>query len=225
MYYNGLPCVTAAEMRAIDSLSINEFNIPVSALMENAGRALAVKLIVREASGEPVTIICGRGSNGGDGLVCLRYLQHAGYKARAFIMPPGPNGYGELVDKNIESARAAGCHLELFSEEMVETVVPKGVVLDCLLGTGASGVPAGLVASAIGLINRFCGNIYAADIPTGLDADTGIAAGVCVTARETFCIGLPKTGLVTEAGRRFAGVVTVLDIGFSQSAVDRVLCP
>lgn len=208
-------------MRAIDALAIAEYRIPASILMEHAGCALAQALMLRDTRAL-FTIFCGPGNNGGDGLVCLRHLHTVGRKARAFILPPGPNGYGELVRANLEHAKRAHCAVEEMAEETLLALKPEGVALDCLLGTGSAGGPRGLLALAVEVFNKF-EKRYAADIPTGLNADTGAAAGVCVNAQETFCLGLPKTGLVAEAARPFTGAVSVLDIGFPREAIARVL--
>jgi NAD(P)H-hydrate epimerase len=88
------------------------------------------------------------------------------------------------------------------------------LILDGLLGTGSNGKPAGVMVKIIEAMVR-CGKpVVAIDLPSGLDPDTGVAAGACVPAVLTLTLGLPKIGLVASQARRYVGELKVLDIGF-----------
>ncbi|MFA6584768.1 MAG: NAD(P)H-hydrate epimerase [Elusimicrobiaceae bacterium] len=224
VFYNGLPSVTAAEMRRIDRTAMEERGIPAALLMENAGRLTAFELGKREQPGSAFAILCGKGNNGGDGLVCARYLAAEKFAVKVFIVPSAK--YNGLVEANLLRLREAGVCAEPLSPEnfgIIAAALKNGAGVDCLLGTGTLGKPQGVYADAITLLNENSRKIYAVDIPSGLNPDDGTAEGVCVTADETFTLGLAKTGLINNAGKAHAGLVTVLDIGFPRDVIASVL--
>ena len=113
--FDGLPVVTAEKMRYLDKKASQEYGIAAYDLMENAGRAVAAAALEfaaadlgKQAAGLTVAVCCGKGNNGGDGLVAARYLKQAGAAVKVFILEPKETGYGELVVKNLEAAKAAG---------------------------------------------------------------------------------------------------------------------
>ncbi|MEE8424909.1 MAG: NAD(P)H-hydrate epimerase [Elusimicrobiota bacterium] len=227
--YDGYPVVTPAQMIEIDRRAIKEFNIPALELMENAGRAVAeeaAKLI--EAGGaklpeSSIAVCCGRGNNGGDGLVAARHLKEKGAEAFVFLMPPKRDGkYSEEVQKNLVRANEAGVSVHQVSEELVELDIrlrSSAVILDALLGTGSSGKPAGLVHKMIQRMNKAGVPIIAVDVPSGLHPETGYHSGVVVTAALTCTLGLPKCGLLPAPAKRFVGELKVLDIGFPKELI------
>ncbi len=230
--YEGYPVVTPAQMVEIDRRAIKEFNIPALELMENAGRAVAEETAKLVAAGGTalkdslITICCGRGNNGGDGLVVARHLKEKGAEVIAFLMPPKRDGkYSEEVRKNLARANEAGVSVHQVSEELVELDVrlrSSAAILDALLGTGSSGKPAGLVHKMIQRMNKAGKPIVAVDVPSGLHPDTGYHSGVVVTAALTCTLGLPKRGLLAAPAKRFVGELKVLDIGFPKELIEGV---
>lgn len=220
--WEGLAVVTAERMREVDRLAVERHGIPALTLMENAGRLVAAEtaaLVGAERLKESlVTVCCGRGNNGGDGLVAARYLKEAGAEVMAFLAPPKRDArYSPEVQENLRRAAAAGVSVHQASEELVELDVrlrSSAVVVDALLGTGASGKPAGPVHKMIQSINKAGKPVVAVDIPSGLHPDTGYHSGVVVQATLTLALGLPKKGLLAVHARRFVGTLKVLDIGF-----------
>jgi NAD(P)H-hydrate epimerase len=213
--------LTRAEVREIDRRAIAEFGLPGVVLMENAGRnaaELAARLWPRARH---VAVACGRGNNAGDGFVVARHLELLGRAARLLLAadPAGLTGDAlvnftvartagiPIVD--LSAAGAAGWHAELASSDLV---------VDALLGTGATGAPRGGIATAIAAIEARQSTppgipVFAVDVPSGLDCDSGTAAGGCVRADATGSFVAPKAGFNASGAAAFTGVVHVLDIG------------
>ncbi|HAM35496.1 MAG TPA: NAD(P)H-hydrate epimerase [Elusimicrobia bacterium] len=225
--YQGLPLVTAQRMREIDGLSTQKYGLKVIDLMENAGRAVAAQTVVflstlgLELKASHVAACCGRGANGGDGLVAARLLKQGGAEVEVFICSPKkeagqPGEYPEPVRVNLERAKALGIAVNLAEDEaaLQQGLGRADVVLDGLLGTGSSGKPAGSVHKVIQAITRSKKPVVAIDLPSGIHPDTGYHSGVYVTAALTLTLGLPKRGLVTPHARKYVGELKVLDIGF-----------
>ena len=223
--YAGLPVVTPERMAELDRRAIQEFGIPSLDLMENAGRLIAQEADrYLEAHGNEslqdvmITVCCGRGNNGGDGLVVARHLKQKGAEVMVFISPPKRDGkYTHEVKTNLTRAAEAGVSVHEVSEELIELDVrlrSSAMIVDALLGTGASGKPAGYAHKMIQRITRAGKPVLAVDIPSGLSAETGHHSGVIITAVLTCTLGLPKRGLLAGPAQRFVGELKVLDIGY-----------
>ena len=221
--WEGLPVATAAAMRALDFDATARFGIPAAELMENAGRVVAAETIVflkarGVAIGDArVVVVCGRGANGGDGLVAARHLQVAGASVLAVLCPPKKDGaYPELVRVNQEAAVKAGVEVRAAGPEagLADALSKCDVVLDALLGTGSTGKPAGAIHHAVQEIARSKKPVVAVDLPTGLHPDTGYHSGAYVTADLTLALGLAKRGLLAPHAKPFVGALKVLDVGY-----------
>lgn len=225
--WEGLPVVDAAGMRALDSAATEKHGIKALDLMENAGRAVAAQAesFLRERGTPPgsarVVVCCGRGANGGDGLVAARFLREAGASVSAFLCPPKKDGaeggrYPELVRMNLVKATAAGVTTREAGplSGLAEALAECDLVLDALLGTGATGKPAGAIHHMIQEITKSKKPVIAVDIPSGLHPDTGYHSGVFITADMTLTLGLAKRGLLAPHAQKSVGVLKVLDIGY-----------
>ncbi|MFM8285041.1 MAG: NAD(P)H-hydrate epimerase [Planctomycetaceae bacterium] len=211
--------LSCAQVREFDRRAIDDHAIPGIVLMENAGRAAA--LLAHDAFGAgPVAVVCGSGNNGGDGLVIARHLQNLGHEVRVLVAAAAERFGGDAAC-NLEVVRRAGIPLHFMPDGTPEAwrLALEGVVwvVDALLGTGAEGAPRGAVATAIEAINaasrRASTAVFAVDVPSGLDADTGVAAGPCIEAHATGTFVAFKPGLVVPEAEAFTGSVHVLDIG------------
>lgn len=160
-------------------------------------------------------ILVGKGNNGGDGLVAARHLMNSGVRATLlYASPPGQlTGEAEVQYKIAEALRLPSF---VFGQEPIDYSRYTGIV-DALLGTGSSGAPRGSYAKLIEKANASGLPIISADIPSGLDADTGEVYEPCVQARMTVCLAFLKAGLTQYPGAGAAGNVIVRDIGIPRS--------
>lgn len=219
------PVATTAQMRDCDRITIEEFGLPGVVLMESASRAVATKareLLGGEAKGRRVTIICGKGNNGGDGLAVARHLRGWGAEVAVFLagridaLQDDPQLNAQLLLKcGVTISEVTG------SMEIPPFAWDCDLVVDALLGTGFSGPVGGLYADLIDAVSRARKPVLAVDIPSGVNGDSGQVAGAAVKARATVTFGLLKPGLLIPPGRDLAGVVEVADIGIPSSVVER----
>ena len=213
---------TARQMAAIDRETIAG-GIPAERLMERAGQAMTeVLLDFMAAAGsggenQGVLIICGKGNNGGDGLVIARLMAQQQYTVTVILL----DGPGELSTEALLNfdrlpgsvtvvIPAAASWPETFAELAEET----SVVVDAIFGTGAKPPLRGPFVDLIRAINDAGLPCLAVDIPSGVSGDDGRVDPVAVAADVTVTVGLPKLGLLLAPGRDFTGDIEVVDIGF-----------
>lgn len=204
--------VTRAEMREIDRRAVEERGIPADVLMENAGRAIADVVSERVSPACPVVAVCGRGSNGGDGFVAARLLAERGFEVEVL---PLEDGY----DAASPAGRAAKKAFEHEGVEFVGRLKKRAMacVIDAIFGTGLSRDVTGRERDLIREINALDRDYFpviAADIPSGLDADTGLPQGIAIKASATVTMGWPKLGFQQPGAHAWLGEIIVADIGF-----------
>jgi NAD(P)H-hydrate epimerase len=219
------PVVTAAEMRALDAATIHEIGLPGVVLMETAGRAVAAAAARAHAErGGPVAVVCGPGNNGGDGFVCARVLAERGIDATAYLLGAAAHVKGDARAHLDALIKSGGVVHELVDagalDEHAPAIARARVIVDALFGTGLARALDGAAASLVGAINESGAFVVAADLPSGLDADTGRALGACVRADVTVTLGLAKIGIASAPGFARAGAVEVADIGIPRRLVD-----
>lgn len=210
--------VSSEEMRLLEHQVIAG-GICADILMENAGRLIAQQILNTydlKEDGQPVTIVCGAGNNGGDGLVTARYLMEHKIPAVCFIVPPSSGQYKELVLKNIK--RAFVCHTSVKEisdiKEACKTIAQAPLVIDALLGLGANKThkPNPLYEQLCACINEN-GKTISIDGPTGIDMDDGLPyTANPVKAKETYTLGRIKKGLLEQASKPYVGKLVLLDI-------------
>jgi NAD(P)H-hydrate epimerase len=216
--------VNSYEMRNIDKITIQEVGIPGIVLMERAGLTIvdtAIKFL-EEKNGNKIIIFCGKGNNGGDGLVTARELHNKGYKVNVYIFA-GRDEIGGDALTNLKTAENMGVNIEyVVSDNWFDNVSLQGdVIIDALLGTGISGKVYGIIGRAIDLINNFNIPVISVDVPSGLNSDTGQYDGSCIRAIKTVTMGLKKKGLVVSPGREMAGDIVVADIGIPKEVINK----
>ncbi len=222
--------VESALMRELDKRCI-ESGTPGTVLMERAGFgvAMAVRRLAETMSGirTPVTLVAGRGNNGGDAFVVARVLASYGFPVKVLRT-------SELSDKRGDAAamlvlmRKCGLDAELrtdaedWDNDSAEMQPFGGIVVDAVLGTGVTGAARGVAAAAIRWINRVSKRqrVVSVDLPSGMNADTGEAPGDTVRADLTVCMALPKVGLRSDAAVDFRGRVEIVDIGVTADDSD-----
>ncbi|UCG37851.1 MAG: NAD(P)H-hydrate epimerase, partial [bacterium] len=222
--------VTPAQMREIDRRTIYEIGIPSLVLMENAGVALADETESRAGEGRlRVTVMCGPGNNGGDGMVAARHLAERGHEVVVFLTVPRASFSGD-AKVQLRTVTRLGLDISVLSsqasfERALRRVSNSDVAVDALFGTGLARALEGPWAQCVSIINSCPGLVLAADVPSGLDAEKGHTLGDCVTADVTVTFGLAKTGLLLHPGAQYAGEVVVADIGIPASVVEAMDLP
>jgi NAD(P)H-hydrate epimerase len=204
------PLPDAAAMRSTDEWAIEKKGIPSLELMERAGEGLARVVAERVPAGR-IAVVCGKGNNGGDGLVAARLLRQAGRDVEVLL----------LWDAQwlSDDARAMLAKLPGGAETYDATRLEKAHgLVDALLGTGSTGAPKDPVAGAIEALGAARANVVAADVPSGVDASTGEVAGAAVRAVATATFHRAKPGLWIAPGKAHAGAVCVIDIGIPAGA-------
>jgi ADP-dependent NAD(P)H-hydrate dehydratase / NAD(P)H-hydrate epimerase len=208
------PLYDAAGMRAADSWAIEEQGIPSLELMETAGEAVAEA--VREAAvAGPVRVVCGKGNNGGDGLVAARHLAGTGYEVEVLLLWPADE---VSADASANLERFEGTVREVAADDLQGALAGSGAVVDAIFGTGFSGAPRAPADAAIEAINRAEPPVVAADIASGVDASSGEAEGTAVAADVTVSFHAAKLGHWIFPGKANAGEVRVADIGIPTDA-------
>lgn len=215
--------VTVDQMRELDRRTIAEA-VPGAELMERAGVGVAagVRELADEATlrAEAVVLVAGKGNNGGDAFVAARHLVGEGREVTVLLVAP-PDAYHGDAREHLQGMTAtegiAWRHVEegAWDEEVRRFRSRRVVVVDAVLGTGVQGAARGAAAVAIDAINALgtANRVVAVDIPSGMNADTGEAEGVVVTADLTVTMALPKRGLVESCAVPYVGNVVVVDIG------------
>lgn len=200
------PLPDAERMRATDAWAIEQRGVPSLDLMERAGAGLA-RLTGELAPEGAVAVVCGKGNNGGDGLVAARLLRDNGRDVRVLLTGAAEDLRGDAA-VNLE--RLPGDAPEPFA---AGALVGAAAIVDALLGTGFAGEPREPIRGAIEAINATDAVVVAADVPSGVDASTGVVAGAAVRARATATFHAAKPGLWITPGKTHAGEVRVIEIG------------
>ena len=219
--------LSRAEVRAVDATAISEFLLPGIVLMENAGRGAADWLCELGIAG-PVVVCAGRGNNGGDGFVIARHLELRGV-AVEIVFCGDPQGLQGDAAINHQVVLRSGIPLRYWSGEAAADLADlfhrADWIVDALLGTGAVGPAREPIAGLIGSINRSGRRVFAVDLPSGLDCDTGVPVGACIRASATATFVAPKRGFDLPGAADWTGQVRVIDIGIPRRLRDRVLRP
>ncbi len=199
-----LPLLTAAEMREWDERAIRELGIPERLLMESAGRSAAAVLDELHPRGR-IAVAVGKGNNGGDALVVLRTLRAWG---RSVVAVPQD-------EAAIRTELLHGWEIAVATaEEADEAFAGADLVVDGLLGTGATGAPRGGALTLIRAIREAGRPVIALDGPSGVDLTTGQVAGEVISATATVTFGAPKRGHLLDPGREHTGRLLVVEVGF-----------
>jgi len=202
------PLPDAERMRAIDRWAIEERGVPSLDLMERAGAGVA-RAVERLVPDGPVAVFCGTGNNGGDGLVLARLLREAG-RTVTVVCAGDPAKLSGDARANLQRLPGAA---PIDLADASDALAHAGAVVDALLGTGFAGEPRGAVGEAIAALERCPAPVVSVDVPSGVDASTGVVTGLAARARMTVTFHAPKPGLWIHPGKAHAGEVEVLDIG------------
>ena len=228
------PVLSRAQMRAYDLFAVESCHVPGVVLMENAGRGAAdvIERILADmgASGAPcaarVVVVCGQGNNGGDGFVVARHLLSRGFDVSCFLTGPSEKVTGDARINHDAYIDLGGPCVELAVGADLTSLENQArgaaITVDALFGTGLARPIEGHLAEVVAIINRAGAHRVSLDIPSGLDADTGMPLGSAVRANDTVTFGCLKLGLLTPDGARLAGRVHLVDLGVPAIVLDKV---
>jgi NAD(P)H-hydrate epimerase len=214
------PLPDAQQMREIDRWAIEERGTPSLDLMERAGEGVAVAL-ERLCPDGSVVVVCGKGNNGGDGLVAARLLRARGRDVSVLLAAGASELRGDARENLVRLGGTAPIETGAdgrLGDDAQAALDDAAAVIDSLLGTGFAGSPEGVVHAAIEAIGRAAATVISVDVPSGVDASSGVVAGAAVRAHRTVTFHSGKPGLYVMPGKEHAGEVEVLDIGIPRGA-------
>jgi NAD(P)H-hydrate epimerase len=208
---------TADQIREIDRISIEEYGIPQSVLMYNAGYESAKYIIDNFLPLKKVIVFSGTGNNGGDGFVTAYILKNSGILCDIVLcsdskkLTESSKLYHDLCVKS-----------EVSIMENSELIDFSGydLIIDAISGTGFTGTPRNEIAETIRLINNSGIKIVSLDIPGGMSSDGKAVEAECIHAHTTVTMGIPKISLVTYPNKKFCGKIHIADIGFPKKLTE-----
>ena len=197
----GTPLYDGAGLRAVEADAARRLGDPF-ALMARAGQAAWRELLARWPDAQRIVVVCGPGNNGGDGYELCRYAHQAGRDARVLRID-AHRPRSELAQRACDAYREAGGRIKAFSDGFGKAEL----VVDALFGIGLSRPLDDASEALIEAINASGLPVFSLDVPSGVDADRGSAAGVAVRATHTLQFIAPHAGLVTGAASGLAGTL------------------
>jgi ADP-dependent NAD(P)H-hydrate dehydratase / NAD(P)H-hydrate epimerase len=215
-----IPILTPEESAALDRES-EARGVTTERLMENAGRAVAraATLLAGGTYGRRAVVVCGKGNNGGDGLVAARHLAREGMGAAVLLLADPSELRGPTAAGFRRHVDAGGRWRRATRDGLARELGRADIVIDAIFGTGFRGRPEGEHAAAIDAVNGADLPVVAVDIPSGVDGSSGTVRGSAVDATVTVTFGALKPGLVFHPGATRAGLVSLADIGFPPDLV------
>jgi len=219
--------VTAAQMKELDRRTTVEAKVPGATLMERAGSGVVAAMgqAAGSLAGKTVTVLCGKGNNGGDGFVVARLLRKQRAKAHVLLLarPDDLSGDAKTMYRRFLSIAGSKAVSSTPSTNAIRAALAQSdMIVDALLGTGLSASVSAPYRAAIEAINEASVPVVAVDLPSGIHADTGAVMGAAVRADMTVTFGLPKLGLYAGAGLEHAGRIEVVDIGIPPAFVENI---
>jgi len=213
-----IPSVAEAEMREVDRIAVEEVNLSILQMMENAGRSLANFIIkqLKDLDSSKVLIFAGSGGNGGGGICAVRHLQNHGIDA-SYIISQDPKSLLGAAKTQYLILKNSGFS-PIMKEDLPNMISESDIIIDALIGYSLKGDPKGISKVFIDMINRSEKYVIALDIPSGIDASTGDEKNPFVRADETLTLALPKTGLRNPN----SGDLYLADIGIPNSVYSKL---
>ena len=207
-----IPSVTAAQMREVDRVVVEEFGISLLQMMENAGRGLALltRIHLSGLRRRRVVVLAGRGGNGGGGMAAARRLAIWGAEVAVVVAHPVTD-LAEAPSRQLAALRAMGLPIHP-AAEAPSALRDADLILDGLLGYSLKGPPREPEAGLIRTANSSGAPIIALDLPSGLDPDLGTPHEPTIRAARTVTLALPKVGLLRSEAADWVGEFWLADI-------------
>ena len=215
-----VPMVTAGQMAEVDRSAVEEYGVTLLQMMEQAGSHLA-DVVRLEVGGDlqdrRIVVAVGPGNNGGGGLAAARHLANRGAIVQVVLARPALR-MSEAARHQLATLIAMEIHCcvatyDLSDDDLEDVLASADIVVDAVLGYRIHDAPRGEPERLIGFIVRAGRPVVSLDLPSGVDPDTGEAAGIAITATATLTLALPKPGLFRGEGAARAGRVYLGDIG------------
>jgi len=217
---------TAEQMQELDRKTIENYRIPGTVLMENAGRGATevISSFFPDLQRRKVAIFAGKGNNGGDGFVMGRCLLNRRVPVKIFLLAD-PNALRGDAEVNFQAFKRMKGEITPVPSSLEFQKVKKDLerfdlVIDGIFGTGLDAEVRGYYREVINYLNGLQKPIVSIDIPSGLDANTGQPLGTAIRATLTITFGLPKVGHLISPGIDYVGQLNVIDIGIPRILIE-----
>jgi NAD(P)H-hydrate epimerase len=234
MGLKSMKIVTPTQMSLIDQKTIEKAGIPSLILMENGAHS-TVDLIIQNygnVNGLTITVIAGRGNNGGDAFAVARHLYNKGAKVRVFMAGRAEKlKDGTWINYNVLENIGIAVNEIIFTtgmEYFTKSIKESKLIIDGLFGTGLNREVQGIDKKIIDIINshtqkthkNFETHVVSIDIPSGIHGESGKVMGSAIKASITVAFGLIKQGIVLHPGVCYAGKVELVDISIPANIVN-----
>ncbi len=218
-----VPTITTEQMREVDRLMVDEFDVQLLQMMENAGRNLAElarRLLSGSVGGRLISVVVGKGNNGSGGQVAARHLSNWGASVTLLAESESFSGAAQAQWKILQQLpieRQFGNS----ASDAFEGANPH-LIIDAVIGYGLTGNPSGWSAHIIECMNQQDCPTLALDLPSGLNGTTGKVHEPCVKATSTMTLALPKTGLTSQQAQNVTGTLFLADIGVPPALYEKL---
>ena len=211
---------TAKQMKRIDDRAINVLGVSGILLMENAAGHIAETVAEHCSPGEgKICAVCGSGNNGGDGACAAWMLKNRGYDAAVVLVGSREKFTPDMLEM-ISRCEAVGVNIISYPDGGEKCIMDSAVIIDAMFGVGLNSSLREPAASAARVINESKAFVIAADIPSGVDADSGRVLGSGVKADVTVTFSMAKPGHMIGEGAVLTGKLLIRDIGIPEQAVE-----
>ncbi len=212
-------------IRDVDNEAIHILGIPSTLLMTNAAKSLCKAACEFLSRKKQVTVFCGTGNNGGDGICAAALLLRRGCNVRCFLVGNRQNMTQDALEMERRFIELGGILEDFspFSEHQRACIMDSDVIIDAIFGIGLNSPIRGVAKSAIELINESSATVISADIASGVEADTGRILGDAVEADITITFSMAKIGHFVEPGCTCCGQLRVVDIGIGADLLSKAV--
>ena len=217
-------------LQEVDRRCAEQFHLPVTALMENAGTGVAHVVTRYTTPGESILVLCGAGNNGGDSLVAARHLANRGYRLHVMLTAPSekfhPAAAGQLA--TIHAMEIPITDISAGDAPFARWLAATGesaCIVDGMFGTGLCRPLQGPVLSLVAAVNAAERLVVSVDIPSGLDCDTGEPLGLAIRAGHTVSFCGMKIGFAQASAATSTGQISIADIGVPAALLRELAVP
>jgi len=210
------PTISSEQMEKVDDLATRHFGLDLVQMMENAGclTARLAREVIGRLDKRKITVLVGKGNNGGDGIVTARHLQNWGAKVTV-IIPDHPDNISKINNEQLGVLRSMFVDMQFNTSRLMweDSVLKADLVIDALLGYKVNRNPEGDYSYLIELVNKSKTKKLSIDVPSGLNPDSGEPCNPCIKADYTLALGVIKKGLLEKKAKEFVGKLYLGDVG------------